>query len=337
MARGGKASLGAHAALSLALVVAACGVAGWGVVGCERAAPRETAAAADTSRVFESHWQDGRAELAGYRYHVTRYGQRREGRCAMITVTEPFSASKHVKADHSSQNSADTFEALKMNLVRHFQTGIYDYHTMISIFTKSRDFSTDKVAFTCAEWCGQVYEELIFEKSAVTGMIRSYFEDESRELRLPAQGGGIPEDDLFILLRGLRGDYLPPGGSRSAPFLPSPFHCRLTHQPTYWTSAAISRSRDLEQVQVPAGSFQAIAYTVRVKDGRTGQFWIESAYPHRILRWSWAAPASDGGRRMSGDGSDEGELIRSTRLPYWRLNQEGDESHLSEMGLPPGR
>jgi len=302
---------------------------------CERSAPRETAAAADTSRVFESHWQDGRAELAGYRYHVTRYGQRREGRCAMITVTEPFSASKHVKADDPSRNSGDTFEALKMNLVRHFQTGIYDYHTMVSIFTRSRDFSTDKVAFTCAEWCGQVYQELIFEKSAVTGLIRSYFEDESRQLRLPAQAGGIPEDDLFILLRGLRGDFLPPGRSRSAPFLPSPFHCRLSHQPTYWTSAAISRAPNLEPVDVPAGSFQAIVYTVRVKDGRTGRFWIEPAYPHRILRWSWLPPRGE--HQMRAEGADEGELIRSTRLPYWRLNQEGGERYLTEMGLPPGR
>jgi hypothetical protein len=40
---------------------------------------------------------------------------------------------------------------------------------------------------------------------------------------------------------------------------------------------------------------------------------------------------------MSGDGADEGELIRSTRLPYWRLNAEGEERHLTEMGLPPGR
>lgn len=308
--------------------------------GCERTTPPETPQRSAThtidDRTFESHWQDGRAELAGYRYHVTRYGQRREGRCAMVTVTEPFSASKHVKADDPSRNPADTFEALKLNLVRHFQTGIYDYHTMVSLFTRSRDFSADKVAFTCAEWCGQVYEEQIFARGAVTGFVRSYFEDESRPIRLPARAGGIPEDDLFILLRGLRGDYLPPGRARSVGFLPSPFHCRLTHQPSAWTTAEITRAPKLEPVDVPAGSFQAILYTVQVRDGRTGRFWIESAYPHRVLRWAWTPPPRDRGR-MRADGTDEGELIRSTRLPYWRLNAEGEERHLTEMGLPPGR
>src|SRR5262245_24279490 len=100
--------------LGLALAAAA--------LSCNRPAPSPPTSLA--SPTFESHWQDGRAELAGYRYHVTRYGQRREGRCAMITVTEPFSASKHVKADDPSRDSSDTFEALKLNLVRHFQTGI---------------------------------------------------------------------------------------------------------------------------------------------------------------------------------------------------------------------
>lgn len=282
---------------------------------------------------FESHWQDGRAELAGYRYFVTRYGERREGRCAMITVTEPFSASKHVKVDDPSKNPADTFEALKLNLVRHFQTGIYDYNTMISLFTRSRDFAPVKVAFSCAEWCGQVYEEEIFSPQSVTGFIRSYFEDESGPIRLPVPGGGIAEDDLFLLLRGLRGDFLPPGRARSIPFLPSPFVCRLTHRKAAWTVADIARSGELRPVSVPAGSFRAIYYAVRARDGRLGEFWIESAYPHRILKWLWTAPRGGPGQRMRGDGADQGELIRSTRLPYWQLHGRGDERYLREMGL----
>jgi hypothetical protein len=268
----------------------------------------------------------------------------------MITVTEPFSASKRVKADDPSRDPSDTFEALKLNLVRHFQTGIYDYHTMVSLFTRSRDFSAVKVSFTAAEWCGQVYEEQVFEPvepgepgepGAVTGLVRSYFEGESMPIRLPARPGGIPEDDLFIVLRGLRGDYLPPGRARSVPILPSPFHTRLTHRRAAWTTAEISRARDLEPVRVPAGSFRAILYTVRAAagragEGRTGRFWIEAAYPHRVLRWSWTARAERAEGRLA-DGTDEGELIRSTRLPYWRLNGEGGERYLSEMGLSPGR
>lgn len=296
--------------------------------------PAAAAAAQAAAPTFESHWQDGRAELAGYRYHVTRYGQRRSGRCAMIVVTEPFSAAKRVKVDDPSKNPADAFEALKLNFVRSFQTGIYDYHTMVSLFTRSRDFSTVKVAFSATEWCGQVYEEQGFGPRAISGFVRSYFEDESRALSLPAKPGGIAEDDLLLVLRGLRGDFLPPGRTRSVHLLASPFVTRLQHRPAAWLLADIARSRDPVRVSVPAGSFQAIHYTVRVDDGRTGRFWIEPAYPHRILKWTWTASA---GRtaRMSGDGLDEGELIRSTRLPYWRLNGPGGERYLREMGLGP--
>ena len=46
-----------------------------------------TAGAAPT---FESHWQDGKAELDGYRYNVTRYGQPRHGTAVMVFVTEPL-------------------------------------------------------------------------------------------------------------------------------------------------------------------------------------------------------------------------------------------------------
>lgn len=272
--------------------------------------------------------------MAGYRYHVTRYGQRRAGRCAMIVVTEPFSAAKRVKVDDPSKHPADTFEALKLNFVRSFQTGIYDYHTMISLFTRSRDFATVKVAFSASEWCGQVYEEQAFGPRAISGFVRSYFEDESRALSLPARPGGIAEDDLFLVLRGLRGDFLPPGRSRSLHVLASPFITRLQHRPAAWLTADIARARDPVPVHVPAGSFRAILYTVKLDDGRAGRFWIEAAYPHRILKWSWNAASGTGGR-MPRDGVDEGELIRSTRLPYWQLNGPGGERYLREMGLGP--
>ncbi len=83
---------------------------------------------------FSSFWHDGRAELDGYQWNVTRYGQRRSGECVMIYVTEPFSESKRVKVDDPSRDPDDTFDGLKLNLVWDFQTGLYDYNTMTSVF-----------------------------------------------------------------------------------------------------------------------------------------------------------------------------------------------------------
>jgi hypothetical protein len=281
---------------------------------------------------FESHWQDGRAELAGYRYHVTRYGERRAGRAVMITVTEPFSASKRVKADDARANPGDTFEALKVNLVRDFQTGIYDYNTMVSVFSRTGDFSPVKISFSAAEWCGHVYEEIEFEPHRTTDLVRSYFEDESASRTLRWRKGGVAEDMLFVLLRGLRGEYLSLGATKDVPFLPSPFTSRLTHRPVSWTTATIARAPSSERVRVPAGTFDADLMTVRVADGRTGRFWIERAHPYRVLKWEWTPPRA-GASRMGTDGADGGELTGSKRLPYWQLHANRDESHLRELGL----
>src|ERR1043166_6066798 len=85
-------------------------------------------AAADPE--FDSYWHDGKAELDGYKFTISRYGQERKGQGVLVYVTEPFSESKRVKVDDPSKNAADAFEAFKLNAVRDFQTGIYDYNTM---------------------------------------------------------------------------------------------------------------------------------------------------------------------------------------------------------------
>jgi hypothetical protein len=317
-----------------------------GIVGSlAQAAPATAPAPAEPS--FEAHWQDGRAEISGYRYTVTRYGSQRSGQAVAIYVTEPFSESRRVKVDDPRRDPADTFEALKLNLVRDFQTGVYDYNTMVSVFVRSRDLSLAKLSFSSAEWCGHVYEELLFDRSgAVRQSLRSYFEGESTERALPAppaaQGapGAVPlvEDQLFVLLRGLRGELLRPGEKRTFAFLPGAIVRRLAHQPLSFTTAVIERAAAPEAVQVPAGRILADQYTVRVADGREGRFAIERAHPHRIVRWSFTSPVRAGGG--AGEASESGELTGTARLPYWQLHDNGHERYLKELGLqplPPGR
>jgi hypothetical protein len=282
---------------------------------------------------FESYWEDGRAELSGYRYHVMRYGEAREGQAVMITVTEPFSESKRVKVDDPSKNPADTFEAVKMNLVRDFQTGIYDYNTMTSVFVRSRDFSPVKVSFASSEWCGNVYEEIQVDPGAVRQTLRSYFEGESGERSLARPPSGVLEDQLFVLLRGLRGDFLRPGERRTVALLPSSVGRRLAHRPLAWVNAAIARSPKPERVTVAAGAFSADLYRVTTADARTGSFWVEHAYPHRIVRWSWAGGAAQG--RKGSEATESAELAGSARLRYWELHGNGQETFLRQLGLLP--
>jgi hypothetical protein len=272
---------------------------------------------------FSGHWHDGRAELNGYRWQVNRYGEDRQGQAVMIFVTEPFSEARKVKVDDPARDPRDTVDVLKLNLVRDFQTGIYDYDTMTSVFSRSGDFSPLKVSFSSAEWCGHVYEELLFERRRLRERYHSYFEGESTEDTIDSKQGGITEDNLFIVLRGLRGPLLEAGQQTQVPFLPGAFHRRLTHQPLAWTTAEIERLADPETVETPAGTFTAIVYVVRTAGGREGRFHVEHVYPHRIVRWAWGP----------GRAAESGELSGTIRVKYWQLNGNGNERYLEELGL----
>ncbi len=293
-------------------------------------------ATADTDTQFGAHWHDGRAELSGYQWRVTRYGQPRRGQAVLIFVTEPFSRLRQVKVEDASRRPDDTFEVFKLNMIRDFQTGIYDYNTMVSVFTSSDHFSPVKISFSSAEWCGHVYEQLQFSPHRVTSHLSSYFEDESSSSTLDWPNGAVTEDNLFILLRGLRGPYLRPGQKRSVRFLPSAFYRRLTHRPLGWDDAQIHRLARSQTVQVPAGAMTSIVYRVMIADGRSGTFFVEQAYPHRIVKWVWQMD-SDNEKEMNGEAIDSGQLTGTARLSYWSLRHNGQEQYLKQLGLDSTR
>ena len=280
---------------------------------------------------FDTTWHDGKAELDGYRLTIERYGHPRQGRAVAIYVTEPFSRSMHVKLDRPAKTAGDSVDVLKLNLVRDFQTGIYDYHTIVSLFAGSADFAPLKVAFSSSEWCGQVYEELNRWGAKLAQRVSSYFDGESAERTLEVPAGGIMEDELFFLLRGFRKPYLDAGTIRTVPFLASPFYRRLAHRPTTWTNATIERLAEPQTVLVPAGTFVTDVFVIRPGDGREGRFYVERAHPRRIVKWAWT-PAAPG---RSLGGTDSAELTGSMRLEYWRTHDPGDQRYLERIGLRP--
>ncbi|TMK79122.1 MAG: hypothetical protein E6G45_04410 [Actinobacteria bacterium] len=287
-----------------------------------------------TDPEFGSVWHDGKAELDGYRLTMLRYGQPRAGQAVMVYVTEPFRERARVKADDPSRDPADVFDVLKLNLVRDFQTGIYDYNTMVSLFVRSDTFAPVKVSFSSSEWCGNVYEELLIDPGKIRHQLLSYFEGETSSGSLPRPPGGMLEDELYVRLRGLRGDLLRPGERRRLPFLASTFYRRMAHQPASWSTAELERLAVPRQVRVPAGAFSVSEYVVRVADGREGRFDVESAYPHRIVKWAWTPPRGVEPAHWLG-GADSAELEGSARLAYWNLHANGDERYLQQLGLTP--
>jgi hypothetical protein len=229
-----------------------------------------------------------------------------------------------VKADPGRHPASDVYPVLKLNAVRRFQTGIYDYDVMTSTFLRvAPGWPLAKVSFSSREWCGHVWHQLVPRGGRLRGVFHSYFDGEadgSDSLELPKDG--VLEDALPILLRGWNGAYLKPGESRTVPFLPSLFWVRLNHKPLVWTRARILRSAEPSTRTVPAGRFRVSVYEVEVEDGRKLGFEIEAAPPYRLVR-------------QTGPGGEELALEGSTRLAYWTLNRPGGEKHLKELGLSP--
>jgi hypothetical protein len=279
-------------------------------------------AAPASAQDFWKHWGDGKAELNGYRLTQPRYGATRSGTAILIYVTEDFSDRLRVKADPGRHPEKDTYPVLKLNAVRNFQTGVYDYNVMTSTFLRvARGWPVAKVSFSSQEWCGQVWHQLLPRGDRVEGVFHSYFDGEAdgeESLELPEDG--VLEDALAIVLRGWKGAFLAPGESRSVPFLPSLLHARLLHVPLAWETATVSRAAAPTTIEVPAGAYEVSVYTVEVSDGRTLTFAIESAPPYRLIR-------------QAGPDGEELAFRGSKRLAYWKLNAPGGEKHLAEIGL----
>ncbi len=252
---GGRAAVRIRVAIRAAIRVAAFVTAATLTAGSSPTQPLR----AETGD-FWAGWGDGKAELSGYRLTMPRYGQPREGSLVLIYVTEDFSDSLRVKADPGRHPAADVYPVLKLNSIRKFQTGIYDYSVMTSVFSRldfaatERPFPLRKLSLSSQEWCCHVYHQVLPQVASPTSPAQwlstshSYFDGEADEQRLlPAPPGeAVAEDELPLLLRtyAQRRELLAPGESRTVALLPSLVRARLLHRPLAFTvEATIARAR----------------------------------------------------------------------------------------------
>lgn len=297
--------------------------------------PRSPRAASPSANPFESafwsHWGDGRAEMAGYDLIIPRYGELRRGTAVAIFVTEPFSDSVRVKADPGRHPDSDVFQVLKLNLVRDFPTGIYDYNLLTSAFValqpvrKLQAGEPAKISFSSQEWCGHVYQQLMVRPPSVALQLHSYFDGEADQQRkLDWRRGGVSEDTLMVWARGLGAPFMSRGEDIEAPLLSSLMTARLAHRPVEWKSVRLSVAASTQTISVPAGSFETEVRTATIDGERTWTFYVEQSEPRRIIKWT----VSDG---------EQGELLRSERLTYWQMNSDQFQSAVEKMGLTPRR
>jgi len=293
--------------------VLACG-------GLSSAGPAATAAKSSTpaSPAFWTAWGDGKAELTGYAVTTSRYGAPREGRVVLIYVTEPMDRRNWVKDDAGDVPQEERVNVMKLNHVLKFQTGIYPYSVMTSVFApvdglSAERFAPAKIAMSAQEWCGHVYQKLMPAPEAFTSELRSYFHAEGdRNTTVKTPPGTLYEDALLIQLRELDGPFAG-GRNWAGSIVPSLWAQRKSHAALGTVAATIGR-KDATRDGVPVTRFTlSYASVLTTYD-------VEKAAPRRVLSWKT-------------EGGDEARLLKTARLPYWQLNGHGDEKYLRELGM----
>ena len=138
--------------------------------------------------------------MAQYTGTIIRYGKPREAELMLITVLEPFIRDQLVKSE-----SETDFYAIKQNQVMSYQTGVYPYRQMNSVFWSSQSGEFLKAFMTTQEWCGQTYRELRKQGNTLQFYYSSYWEDESRGYETKSYPGSpdyaLLYDELPLFVR----------------------------------------------------------------------------------------------------------------------------------------
>ncbi|MCG8328726.1 MAG: hypothetical protein MI974_13630 [Chitinophagales bacterium] len=284
----------------------------------------QTAAMKTPEKDFKlgDYWYQGKAELSRYELKQNRYDALHPGEAVTIFVTEDFLTDKQVKNDqYTSKNSTPI---LKLNMVKRFTTGLYDYSMMTSVFTPTKLKEvpqTLKVSFSSQDWCGHAYMQLNYEDGAYKSTLHSYFESEAD--RVTNFDYVLLEDEMMNRIR-MNPDMLPLGKMQ---LLPSTTILRLLHLPAQAVEASASMSTyagtDIEGENLKV-------YTItfpRLK--RTLEIVFQSEEPYIIEGWTDAYPSMFD-KKIRKTVAQRKETIMS---PYWQKNSPEDAEMRAKLGL----
>ncbi|EDM44026.1 hypothetical protein SCB49_10562 [unidentified eubacterium SCB49] len=267
---------------------------------------------AKTSKKFNDYWFAGKAEINSYELKQSRYGEIREGEVVLVFVTEPFSLQKQVKLDKPNAAGDDNVSVMKLNNIRKFNTGIYDYAILSSTFTPI-DYNNHpnslKLTMSMQEWCGQTFTQLNLNKDTYHFKQFSYFEsDGDTEKEIPT---AILEEELMTRIRINEGQ-LPLG---EIDLIFSTLYSRFANKDLNVAKANISK-KEIDNT---------VSYSVKYLNyARTITIDVEKEFPYRILSWT----------EDNGDGElTEVVLKKSINEPYWRQKSLEDEAKREELEL----
>ena len=268
---------------------------------------------------FNDYWYAGDAEITSYDLKQARYGEIHNGTAVLIFVTEDFSNSKQVKLDNPNKNPKDAVSVLKLNANRSFNTGVYDYSIMQSIFTPVNIESltnTLKVTTSVQDWCGQAFQQMNLKSNNFEFKQFSYFESEGDQVaRLEKQ---LLEEELFNRIR-INPASLPIGKIK---IIPSSLFVRLQHEDLKVESATASLEEQ-DGFNVYTVNYKNVQRSVKIK--------YKNSFPFEILSWEEEVSRGYGAnaRKLTTIATKK----KTIKIPYWERNGVNDVYLRKDLGL----
>lgn len=253
------------------------------------------------SNEFKDYWFNGKAEITSYTLEQDRYSEMRPGTAVLIFVTEDFLKDVQVKAN---QKSNTTQSVLKLNKTKKFNTGIYPYSIMTSVFYPLEEENHAlKVTHSVQEWCGHVYAQLN-NRNEFEVKSHSYFEGEAdQEYTLKKT---FLEDEIWTQIR-INPEKLPVG---ELEMIPSMEFSRLRHKEFKPQKAVAS----LEKIDA------TFEYCIKYPElDRKLTVWIENQSPFHITKW----------KEQIGQNVTQATMMKKMQSPYWSKNSNSD-THLRD-------
>ncbi|MDQ3003064.1 MAG: hypothetical protein M3Y08_17600 [Fibrobacterota bacterium] len=281
------------------------------------------------SQAFLQYWKSGLAELSSYEITTERYGEMRKAQGVLVFVYEELNADTRIKVESDRTPPSKRVPVLKLNNILKFNTGIYDYSIMTSVFAGlsgpgvKRSFQPQKVSFSSQEWCGNVYHHLLPMPTGLVSEIHSYFEaegDSKSTLPYPREDV-FYEDEMPILMRELDGNFLEPGATRKIQLVPSLWERRKRHVPLAFVQAVLTKAGP-HDLNIRGVSWKAVKWTLEYQKS-VSTFYVEAALPKKLLVWE-------------NDRGEKGELIASIRKTYWERKGNKDQPLRKDLGLSFG-
>ncbi len=268
---------------------------------------------------FNAYWFRGKAEVNTYRLKQARYGEMRDGYTALIFVTEDYSLSRHLKVNKPEKAGDDKISILKLNTDKKFNTGIYQYAMMQSVFTPvnlEEHPHSLRATTSSQEWCGHSFSLLDLQKGKYAISLHSYFESEGD--RKWSVKLALLEDEIWTRLRIAPGS-LPEG---EVDVIPGAIAARFSHRPQAVEKAEANWEKS------------EIEWTYRLRYNtftRSLSIRIEPDFPHRILGWEETYISGSGDEAM--EMTSIATLHDSLFTPYWKQHTNEDEYLRGELGL----